>query len=234
MNLIALETATRHLSVALWLNGNIIERSEDVPNGGSERLLPWIVDMLAEAGLAFKHVDGIAFGAGPGGFTGLRLACGVAQGLAFALDVPVLGVSSLEALAMTAYAGGAQTEKIFACLDARMGEVYSAAYLICGDNTETLLAPAVTPPQQLGLPSGPIGKAWIGCGDGFVSYPDLLGPHAVDLRSDCWPTAASVARLAAPRLSRGEGVGAEAAAPIYMRDKVALTTVERLARGGLK
>ncbi|MFA6310717.1 MAG: tRNA (adenosine(37)-N6)-threonylcarbamoyltransferase complex dimerization subunit type 1 TsaB [Sterolibacterium sp.] len=234
MNLIALETSTRHLSVALWLNGHLIERAEDIPNGGSERLLPWIIDLLAEAGLTFKDVEGIAFGAGPGGFTGLRLACGVAQGLAFGLDLPVLGVSTLEALAMTAYSRAVAGERIFACLDARMGEVYSAAYLIHGDGSETLQAPTVAPPQQIGLPSTASGKVWIGCGDGFVSYPNLRGPSILEVRNDCWPTAASVARLAAPRLARGKGVRAEAAAPMYVRDKVALTTAERLARGGLK
>ncbi|MCX7175143.1 MAG: tRNA (adenosine(37)-N6)-threonylcarbamoyltransferase complex dimerization subunit type 1 TsaB [Proteobacteria bacterium] len=232
MNLIALETSTRHLSVALWMDGKLIERNEDILNAGSERLLPWVNEILAEAGLVFKDIDGIAFGAGPGGFTGLRLACGVAQGLAFGLDVPVLGVSTLEALAMTAYSGFNATERIFACLDARMGEVYAAAYLIHGDVSETIQAPAVMPPHQ--LPGMADGNAWIGCGEGFASYPDLLGPDWVEVRGDCWPTAASVARLAAPRLARGEGVSAELAAPLYVRDKVALTTVERLARGGLK
>lgn len=233
MNLIALETSTRRLSVALWLDGKLFERIADIPNGGSERLLPWIVEMLAEAGSDFKDIDGIAFGAGPGGFTGLRLACGVAQGMAFALGLPVLGVPTLEALAMTAYSRSEGSERIFACLDARMGEVYSAAYLMHDDVSETLQAPKLTHPQQLGLPGMADGGTWIGCGDGFAAYPDLLGTHAMVMRADCWPTAAAVARLAVPRLSRGEGVSAGRAAPMYVRDKVALTTVERLARGGL-
>lgn len=234
MNLIALETSTRRLSVALWLDGKLIERAEDIPNSGSERLLPWVNELLAEAGMRLKDVNGIAFGAGPGGFTGLRLACGVAQGLAFGLDLPVLGVSTLEALAMTAYSRSEEPERIFACLDARMGEVYCAAYLIHENASETLLAPAAMPPQQVSVASVTYGKGWIGCGEGFVSYPDLLEANLAEVRDDCWPTAAAVARLAAPRLSRGEGVSAAAAAPLYVRDKVALTTAERLARGGLK
>jgi tRNA threonylcarbamoyladenosine biosynthesis protein TsaB len=233
VKLIALETSTRRLSVVLWLDGKFIERTEDIPNGGSERLLPWVNEMLAEAGMPIRDLDGIAFGAGPGGFTGLRLACGVAQGLAFGLDLPVLGVSSLEAMALAAYRGSAGTEHLFACVDARMGEVYCAAYRIHGEVSETLMAPVVRAPQAVSIQSLPDGRAWIGCGEGFLSYPELLAIDWAEVRSDCWPTAAAVARLAAPRLAGGEGVTAGMAVPLYVRDKVALTTAERLARGGL-
>ena len=95
MKLLAFEASTRCLSVALWCDGALTEKSADVPNGGSERLLPWANELLADAGLDLKQLDGIAFGAGPGGFTGLRLACGVAQGLAFGLDIPVVPVGTL-------------------------------------------------------------------------------------------------------------------------------------------
>ncbi len=229
MNLLALETSTRHLSIALWLDGDCIERAADVPNGGSELLLLWVSELLAEAGIAFSDLNGIAFGAGPGGFTGLRLACGAAQGLAFGLDLPVLAVSTLEALALAALPGAA--ERIFACLDARMNEVYYAAYLIRDGELETVLAPAVAPPQ---LVIAPPGTGWVGCGDGFAAYPDLLAASVVHIVPDLWPTAAAVARLAAPRLARGEGVDVGQAMPLYVRDKVALTTAERLARGGSK
>lgn len=233
MKLIALETSTRRLSVVLWLDGKFIERTEDIPNGGSERLLPWVSEMLAEAGLAFRDLDAIAFGAGPGGFTGLRLACGVAQGLAFGLDLPVLGVSSLEALALAAYRGSAGTEHLFACVDARMGEVYCAAYRVHDEVSETLMAPLLKAPQAVSIQGLPNSGAWIGCGEGFLSYPALLDIEWAEVRSDCWPTAAAVARLAAVRLAGGEGVTAGLAVPLYVRDKVALTTAERLARGGL-
>ena len=229
MRLLAFETATRHLSVALWQDGEIIERAEEVPNGGSERLLPWVHELLAEAGLALAQVDGIAFGAGPGGFTGLRLACGVAQGLAYGLDLPVVPVSTLEALAL---ASGERD--VWACLDARMNEVYGAAYVVEGDRIRQVMAPVCMSPAVVPAPT--FAGGW-GVGDGFASYgpsllarkPDLKGVHA-----DVFPTAAAVLRLAAPEFARGRGVEAALAQPIYVRDKVAWTTAERLARGGAK
>jgi tRNA threonylcarbamoyladenosine biosynthesis protein TsaB len=221
MLLLALETATHRLSVALWLDGRVVERAVELPNGSSEWLLPNVHALLAEAGITLKMLDGIAFGAGPGSFTGLRLAAGCAQGLAYGLDLPVLGIGTLEALA---FASG--ENKIFACLDARMNEVYVAAY----EGGVEVIAPVVCPPAQVPLPAG---AGWIGCGDGFASYGDLL-PRFDRVRPELRPTADAVARLAAPRFARGEGVSAGEAVPLYIRDKVALTTAERLARGGTK
>ena len=229
MRLLAFETATRHLSVALWQDGELIERAEDVPNGGSERLLPWVHELLAEAGLVLAQIDGIAFGAGPGGFTGLRLACGVAQGLAYGLDLPVMPVSTLEALAL---ASG--ESDVWACLDARMNEVYSAAYRVEGETVIQLMAPVCVPPAVAPAPT--FAGGW-GVGDGFASYGQLLleqKPDLKGLRAGVFPTAAAVARLAAPAFSCGAALQAALAQPIYVRDKVALTTVERLARGGAK
>lgn len=234
MNLIALEASTCRLSVALWLNGEILQRGEDVPNGGSERMLPWIREMLADAGVDWQSLDGIAFGAGPGAFTGLRLACALSQGLAFGLDLPVVGVSSLEALATAAHSNTDHAEPIFACLDARMGEIYVAGYRVDGESTETVLAPSVVHPKELRIPAAFDANAWVGCGDGFDSYSALLDHQVGTVRRGLWPTAAAVARLAAPRLARGEGGDLGEAVPLYVRDKVALTTTERLARGGLK
>ena len=229
MRLLAFETATRHLSVALWQDGELIERAEEVPNGGSERLLPWVHELLAEADLALAQIDGIAFGAGPGGFTGLRLACGVAQGLAYGLDLPVVSVSTLEALAL---ASGERD--VWACLDARMNEVYSAAYRVEGDSVRQLMAPVCMPPGAVQAPAFAAG--W-GVGDGFAGYGPLLVARKPDLegvRSGVFPTAAAVLRLAAPRFRGGQAVPAALAQPVYVRDKVALTTVERIARGGAK
>lgn len=229
MRLLAFETATRRLSVALWQNGATIERAEEVPNGGSERLLPWMHELLAEAGLTLAQIDGIAFGAGPGGFTGLRLACGVAQGLAYGLDRPVMPVSSLEALAL---ASGERD--VWACLDARMNEVYSAAYSIEGDSVRQLMAPVCLPPAVTPAPT--FAGGW-GVGDGFAAYRPLLlarKPDLAGVHGDVFPTAAAVLRLAAPAFARGDGVPAAQAQPIYVRDKVALTTAERIARGGAK
>lgn len=229
MRLLAFETATRRLSVALWLDGELIERSEEVANGGSERLLPWMHELLAEAGVTLAQIDGIAFGAGPGGFTGLRLACGVAQGLAWGLDLPVMPVSSLEALALAC-----GERDVWVCLDARMNEVYGAAYRVAGDSVEQLMAPVCLPPAVVPAPT--FAGGW-GIGDGFASYGPLLvarKPDLLGVRSDLFPTAAAVLRLAAPAFARGDTVPAVRAQPIYVREKVALTTAERMARGGAK
>jgi tRNA threonylcarbamoyladenosine biosynthesis protein TsaB len=225
VKILALETSTRRISAALWQDGELLQRSADSLTGGSALLLPWINELLAEAGLAKAQVAAIAFGAGPGSFTGLRLACGVAQGLAFGLDIPVLGVTTLAALAL------ASNEcRVFACMDARMNEVYTAAYEVVGREVKEIEAPRVWPPETVVLPAG---ADWVGCGDGFASYADRL-PALPGIRPDVFPTAAAVAELAAPRLARGEGVDAALAMPLYVRDKVALTTAERLARGGLR
>jgi tRNA threonylcarbamoyladenosine biosynthesis protein TsaB len=221
MRLLALETATHRLSVALWQDGAVIERAAELPSGGSEWLLPAARGLLAEGGISFAALDGIAFGAGPGSFTGLRLAAGCAQGLAFGLDLAVVAVNTLEALA---HASG--EPRVFACLDARMNEVYVAAYR----DGVAVLPPVVSPPGQVPLP---VGDDWVGCGDGFGAYGSLL-PAFARVRADLRPTATAVACLAAPRFARGESVDAAAAAPLYVRDNVALTTAERLARGGSK
>lgn len=230
MKLLAFEASTRRLSVALWCDGALAEKSADVPNGGSERLLPWAHELLAEAGLSLKQLDGIAFGAGPGGFTGLRLACGVAQGLAWGLDRPVVPVGTLAALALASGDG-----RVLACLDARMHEVYVAAYAVRGEVVEELMPPKVGAGETVELPAG---EGWRGVGDGFAAQGEALrvrlGGRLAVVRDDNLPTAAAVVRLAAPLLARGAGAAAVDAAPLYVRDKVALTTAERLARGGAR
>lgn len=171
MNLLALETATLHLSVALWCDGELIERGERVAQGGGERLLPWVNQLLGEAGLSMRQLDAVAFGSGPGAFTGLRLACGVAQGLACGLDLPLVGVSSLEALAFEASQLAFTETNIFSCLDARMGEVYFASYRFADGQLKEIAPPAVAAPALLAaLPE----DAWLGCGDGFEVYSGIL------------------------------------------------------------
>lgn len=229
MRLLAFETATRRLSAAMWHDGEVIERSALVANGGSEHLLPWVCDLLAESGSVLAQIDGFAFGAGPGGFTGLRLGCGVAQGLAWGLDVPVLPVSTLETLALESGDG-----KVWTCLDARMSEVYGAAYEVAGDVVMELMAPVCMPPASLPLPAFERGR---GVGDGFGTYGSLLQARKADLAEvhpDLLPSAVGVLRLAAPVFLRGHALPASAAQPVYVRDKVALTTAERIARGGAK
>lgn len=229
MRLLGIETATRRLSVALWQDGAILSHEGDLANGGSEHVLPWFGELLAEAGIGAGELDAIAFGAGPGGFTGMRLACGVAQGLAWGLDIPVLPVSTLEALAL---ASG--RDRVWTCLDARMSEIYTAAYQVAGEDVIELMAPTCGAPSVTPVPGHP--DMW-GVGDGFsVHEHELLArkPDLAGVKKDVFPSAAAVARLAAPRLGAGQGVVAAAAQPIYVRDKVALTTAERLARGGVR
>lgn len=234
MRLLAFETATRRLSAALWIDGALRERTADSPHGGSALVLPWVGELLAEAGIALRDIDAIAFGAGPGAFTGVRLACGVTQGLAFGLDVPVVPVSTLAALALAAGDGD-----VWTVLDARMGEVYSAAWRVRGDVVESLDAPVCVPPDASAVPPRLCfaGGGVIAVGDGFASHGEALlaaAPAPVRRDLDAWPSATAVARLAAPRVQRGETVTPADAQPEYVRDKVALTTAERLARGGVR
>jgi len=226
MRFVALDSSTEWCSAALSRDGEIaaLERRADHRHG--ELLLPMVERLLAQAGLGTQDLDGVAFGSGPGSFTGLRIACGLAQGLAFAHDLPVLGISSLEALAE-----GAGAQRVVACLDARMHEVYCAAYLRRDDGWEVLRAPACLPPAELeALPEGD----WVGAGGGFAVYRDVLaarlGSTLKQLLPDLRPNAYAVARLAAARFARGEGVDAASALPLYLRDKVALTRAERAAR----
>lgn len=229
MHLLGIETATRCLSVALWRDGDILVREGDLAGGGSDRVLPWIRELLAEAGIGLAALDGIAFGAGPGSFTGLRLACGVAQGLAWGLDIPVLPVSTLEAMAL---ASG--RDRVWTCLDARMNEIYSAAFQVTADGVSELASAACVAPGTAEAPG--LTGMW-GVGDGFCVYGEQLLARKPDLAGilpDVFPTAAAVSRLGVPRFAAGAGVTAAAAQPFYVRDKVALTTAERLARGGAK
>lgn len=238
MRLLAFEASTQRLSVALWRDGELLERHALLPNSGSEVLLPWMHQLLAEAGIGLRQLDGIAFGAGPGGFTGLRLACSVTQGLAYGLELPVAPICTLAALALDC-----GQPRVWACLDARMNEVYAAAYTVEGVTVSEIMAPVCLPPDAVAaaaaaavLPAPTFASTW-GAGDGFARYGDILRaqrPDLVGVSADLLPTATAVARLAAPLLAAGGGVTAADAQPLYVRNKVAFTTAERLARGGSK
>ncbi|MDD5297077.1 MAG: tRNA (adenosine(37)-N6)-threonylcarbamoyltransferase complex dimerization subunit type 1 TsaB [Rhodocyclaceae bacterium] len=226
--ILALETSTETCSVALLVDGVARQRSVPSSNGHSEFILPLIRELLAEGGLALPALDAIAYGSGPGAFTGLRLACGVAQGLAFGAGLPVLGVGSLEALAW-----GSGKPRIYAALDARMNEVYFAAYVVNGQEVQEVLAPGVAPAESVARPEG---DGWFGCGSGFSAYGEALlrrlGPDLTGFDAAAVPDALAVAQLAAARLEFRPGLDPFEAQPAYVRQKVALTTAERLARGG--
>lgn len=228
MNLIAIETATECCSVALLRGDEIVERSEVAPRRHAELVLPMVESVLAEAGLARTQLDGLAVGRGPGAFTGVRLAISVAQGLAFALDVPVVPVSTLAALAMQA---PRNKLPILAVLDARMGEIYAAAFTrSASDALLPLDQERVLAPQNLQLPEA---TGWNVIGSGWAAYASILQsrlPLAPQwIAADAFPQARDVARLAAPLLNAGQGVSAELALPVYLRDKVAQTVAEREA-----
>lgn len=219
MRFCAFETATDWCSVALWLDGEIRSLERRAPNGHAELALPMLERLLAGAGCNAGDVQAVAFGAGPGAFTGLRIACGLAQGIAFARGLPVVGISSLEAMAEESGAG-----RVVACLDARMGEVYHAALEKDGDRWREVTPARCSRPAAFTVPAG---EGWIGCGNGFEAY----GPMGMArVLPGVHPTAEAVARLAAPRLAAGEGVDAALAAPNYVRDKVAFTQAELAAR----
>ena len=226
MLILALETATDPGSIALSIDGQIIARSCPAERSNSETLLPLAEQVLAEHGRSFADVDALAFGSGPGSFTGLRVACGVAQGLAVARDLPLLGIGTLAAMAaMVATSAG---ERVIVALDARMGEVYFAYF----ENGEQVGEIGVYPPQSVPLPPS---SGWIACGNALTAYPALrerLAPWVDDWRPELMPSAEAVLRLAAPRLAAGETIDPADAHPLYVRDKVAKTVVERLAEGG--
>ena len=223
MKILALETAADPGTVALWRDGEVIAQQCAPARSNSETLLPLAEATLREAGLDFSDLDGIAFGAGPGSFTGLRVACGVAQGLAFARDLPLLGVGTLEAMALES-----GFDRVIVLLDARMGEVYVGFF----ENGEQRGEIGVYSPQDVPLPET---TGWLACGNALAAYPLLrerLSPVVAAWQPELMPSAAGVARIAAPRLTRGETIDPADAVPLYVRNKVAKTVAERLAEGG--
>lgn len=226
MNLLAIETATEACSVALLHGDALIDRSELAPRRHAELVLPMAESLLAEAGIARNQLDAIAVGRGPGAFTGVRLAISVAQGLALALDLPVLPVSSLATLATQAPANGAA---VLAAIDARRGEIYAGAFRLGANGlAEPLDEERVTAAADLELPRA---DAWNVIGSGWNAYGDAIRerlsspPRWTD--GDRYPQARDVARLAAPLFAAGKGVPPEQALPVYLRDKVALTLREQ-------
>ncbi len=222
MKLLVLDTSTEWCSAALWLDGRVQARRVLAEQRHSSLLLPMVAELLRESAIGLRQLDGIGYGAGPGSFTGLRIACAVTQGLAFGADLPVAGVSTLQSIAEQAGA-----ERVLTVLDARMAEVYWAAYRRDGAGWRAVSEPALALPESVSVPAG---GGWVGAGNGFVALGEALRPRLAALaRIDgtLMPDAAAMAPLAARAFERGEGMDAALAAPIYLRDKVALTVDER-------
>ncbi len=227
MNLLSLDTSTEFLSLALQLGDKHFTHTQLAGNAASTLILPQIQALLDSANITLSDLDGIAFGAGPGAFTGIRIACGVAQGLGFGANIPVVGINTLLALAE---ASG--EDKVIACLDARMGEIYHAAFEKVNNEWIEQSNTTVCKPEAAPVLVG----SWVGVGSGWAVYGEILSniyaqnltktvPH--DLYYKVTPTAEAILQLALPIFAAGLAKPAIEAAPIYIRNRVALTSAER-------
>lgn len=234
MKLLAFETSTEACSVALWRDGEVVERFGIAPRRHAELALPWAEALLAEAGVARVQLDAIAVGRGPGAFTGVRLGVAIAQGIALALDIPVLPVSTLLALAARA---PAPAQRVLAAIDARMGEVYLGAFARedGGDGWRALRAESLGAPGSIALPEG---DGWLGVGTGFDAVDGALrarlGERLAQVDATALPHAADVARIGAMMFARGEAIAPERLEPAYLRDNVALTLAEQASAAAKK
>ena len=223
MKILAIDTSTEYCSAALHLDGETVERGELAGQKHSQLVLGMVDALLREHGLALSALDGIAYGEGPGSFTGLRIGCGVVQGLAFGAGLRVVGVGTLLAMAE-----GTGAARVIACLDARMSEIYLAAYEKDGGAWRAVHEPLVC---AAGAAPDVQGGGWVGCGSGFRAYRDALraryGDKLARIEPDLYPRASDIASLAEPRFAAGDALAAELAAPVYVRNKVALRIDER-------
>jgi tRNA threonylcarbamoyladenosine biosynthesis protein TsaB len=226
LKIIAVDTSTDYCSAASWIDGEIDSRGAHAGHSHSELLLGMVDSLLESRKLRARDLDGIAYGIGPGSFTGLRIACGVVQGIAFGADLPVVGVGTLLAMA-----AGTDAQRVVCALDARMHEIYHAAYEKRGDAWYAIHEPSVCAPDAAPELTG---GGWFGCGGGFHTYGAVLaaryGAQLQSVDAARYPHAAQVVSLAAPRFAANDTVTAEHAAPLYLRDKVALRIDERPTR----
>ena len=224
-NILAVETSTSFCSIAISRGGDVFDWTQEVGQKHSEHVLPVIDKLLKEAQLELKELDVIAYGSGPGSFTGVRIACGLAQGIGFAADKPLVAVSSLAALAHQSTG-----DRILVCLDARMGQVYTSSFKRNSDLLSPTSEIIVCDPRDISFPEQ---FHWTGCGDGFLVYEGMLRDR---LRNVDWdldtenlrPTAKSILKLGLREYLSGNTVAAENATPLYVRNKVALTIEEQI------
>lgn len=218
-SLLAIDTATEQCSVALMHHGAAIYRAVQTPRGHAELVLPMVQELMAEAGLGFTQLDAIAFGRGPGAFTGVRIAIGVAQGLAYAANLSLLPISNLAAVAQQAAIDVSSGAQVLVCMDARMGEVYSGLFAL-GDAglVVPVSAEQVCPPERVDVAPHTLA---MGLGTGFRAYPILKQRYAVlKLHDDALPHAMQIAQLAQRDWRAGMAVSPADAAPVYLRDQV--------------
>lgn len=221
MNIIAIETSTEACSAALLIDHEVREIYRLAPRQHTELILPMIDQLLAQGGVSRAQLDAVAFGRGPGAFTGVRIATGVAQGIAFALDIPVAPVSTLAALAHGVWREHGE-RRIAAAIDARMEEIYWGCYQVEGRGSVALLgAEQVCPPHAATLPAG---EGWYGAGSGWATYGAALQERfalrLAGFDAERFPHAHDIALLGATLLQNGQAVSADAALPLYLRDQV--------------
>ncbi len=223
MKLLALDTSTEYLSLALQYDQVLMTHHALAGASASQQILPQIQAMLKQAQLKLADLDGIVYGAGPGAFTGVRVSVGVAQGLAYGANLPVVGINTLLALAQ---ASGAS--RVIACLDARMGEIYHAAFVREKGEWKVMADAIVCKPEAAPKLDG---DDWVGVGSGWKAYSialsDVYGSKLKEILPDAMPTAEAMLQLALPKFERGETQTASEAMPIYVRNRVALTAAQR-------
>lgn len=229
MKLLALDTATEACSVALMVDGHTLSRYDVAGRSHTARLPAMLQELMAAAGLSYAQLDGYVCGVGPGSFAGVRIGVGFIKGLALAHERPVVAVSSLQMLALPALDAGAA--QVLTAIDARMDEVYFAAWARGEDGLPQALAPAqVTAPAQVDVHGGD----WHAAGSGWHSYADALrsatGANLLAVDGAALPRAADALRIAVPRFAAGETISAAQLLPDYLRNKVALTAREQAAR----
>jgi len=222
MKLLALDTSTEACSCALYLDGKVSDRFVVAHKQHTALILPMADELLAAAELKPTQLDGLAVGRGPGSFTGLRIGCGVAQGIAFAADIPVAPISSLATLAQAAYIELGH-KKVLAAIDARMSEVYWGIYVLDQQQIMRCQGPEIVcAPDKISLPT--VAGHWYGVGSGWANYSDQLmaklGNVVQNVQGDKYPTAGAMIPLALTAVAEGQMVSAEQALPVYLRNKI--------------
>jgi len=225
MNILSIDACTETISISLIIEKVITEKNFPSGKNYSGNILPEIKILLSESNLKIKDIGAIAFGAGPGSFTGIRVACGIAYGIAYANNLPIIGVNTLEALALLS-----KHENSISCIDARMGQVYLGIYQNKNDVITSLIEPGVFNPTE--LPKPPKIKKAIVIGSGLSSYKEQFKSQYADIELEYFDgkclLASAIGTLAIGQFENGFNL--RNAAPIYIRNKVALTTKERIKK----
>ncbi|OCQ50900.1 tRNA threonylcarbamoyladenosine biosynthesis protein TsaB [Photorhabdus australis subsp. thailandensis] len=219
--ILAIDTATEACSVALWNDGAVLAQFEISPREHTQRILPMVQSVLTEAGISLQQLDALAFGRGPGSFTGVRIGVGIAQGLALGAELPVIGVSTLNTMAQGVFRLTGSTQ-VLTAIDARMGEIYWGQYVRNqkgewqGNETE-----AVLKPERIQEIMASLNGAWVVAGTGWQAYPQLRTSHLTLSDSDITlPHAEDMLPLAVQMWQNGEMTAVEHAEPVYLRNEV--------------